>query len=132
MKYLDTINPKAGSTLVTLLTFIVVATTVTTAASMVIMNNTLNASKFEQGQAALYVAESGAENALLRLLRNPTYTGEVLQIGDGTATITVTTSGSNKTIVSIGEINNFRRKIQINAGYSSGILAITPPWQEVQ
>ena len=124
-------NSKQGSTLVTLLVFMVVATTITTSAAMVVMNNSLNASKFERGQDALYIAQSGAENALLRLLRDPSYTGETMTVGDGTATITVTGT-TTITITSIGTIGSNRRKIAINAGVNNGVLQITPPWQEVQ
>ncbi|HCR92651.1 MAG TPA: hypothetical protein DIU47_01725 [Candidatus Pacebacteria bacterium] len=58
------------------------------------------------------IAEAGTENALLRLLRNPAYTGETLTVGDGTATITVTGSGT-QTITSTGRLNNYLRKIQV-------------------
>ena len=135
MKKKDTIKYKRGDTMITLLVFIVVAVTITTSATMIIVNNSLNASKLEQGEMALHIAESGAENALLRLIRDPSYTGaaDTLQFTDGTATTVVTSGATTKTVVSTGKVGNFTRKIQVNVGYnnSNGIIAITPPWQEI-
>jgi len=123
---------KPGQTLVFLLVFMAMAITVTTAAVMVIIGNSQAASKLELSLTAYDVAESGAEEALLRLLRNPTYASagsETLTIGEGLATITVT--GTNpKTILSRGVYNNFFRQVQVTAGYSGGILSVTS-WQEV-
>ncbi|MEO6508636.1 MAG: hypothetical protein ABIO02_01665 [Patescibacteria group bacterium] len=123
-------NSKRGETLITLLVFMVVAITVTTSAAMIIMNDSLNATKFQVGQDASYVAESGVEEAILRLLRDPSYTGGTLTVGSGTATIAVTGT-TIKTITSVGKVNNHSRKIQVTAGYTGGVVAVTPPWQEV-
>ena len=123
---------KSGQTLVFLLVFMAMAITVTTAAVLVIISNSQAASKLEQSLSAYAVAESGAEEALLSLLRKTTYasTGsEALTVGEGVATITV--AGTNpKTILSQGVYNNFFRQVQVTAGYSGGILSVTS-WQEV-
>jgi len=58
---------RRGQTLVLLLVFMAMAITITTAAVMVTVVNSQMGSKWEQGEAALAVAESGAENALIRL-----------------------------------------------------------------
>jgi hypothetical protein len=130
MKNLFKIESKRGETLITLLVFMVVAITVTTTATLVILANSLNASNLEVGLIAENIAESGIENALLRLLRDPSYTGETLTVGQGTATVVVT--GTNPVVItSTGKLNNVVRKIQVTAGNNSGILAVTPPWQEV-
>lgn len=131
MKKINFKQLKAGETLVTLLVFMVVAITVTTSAAMIVLNNSLNASKFEVGQEASYTAESGIEDALLRLLRDPSFSGETLTVGNGTATVSVTGTPTTRVITSVGKNNSFSRKIQLNAGYNNGRLVITPPWQEV-
>lgn len=117
-----------GQALVTLLFFMVIGITITSAAVVVIVTNALSATRFEQGTDAYDIAESGAENALLRLLRNPFYTGETLPIGNGTATITV----ANNTIISSGSaaFNNEVRTIQVNTVYNNGILTVTS-WKEI-
>ena len=95
---------------------------------MVTIANSLTTSKYYQGQDALNVAEAGADNALMRLVRDPTYTGESLTVGLGTATITV--SGiSPKTITSVGQSGNFRRTIVVTATQTNNVLAVTS-WVE--
>lgn len=115
---------KTGQALVTLLVFIAVATTITAAATTVTLINSQTTGKFAQGESALTIAQAGADNAILRLLRNPSYLGEVLTVGSGTATITV--SGSSvKTITSVGQDGNFIRKIQVVGTYVNNTFAIS-------
>ncbi|MBI2611956.1 hypothetical protein HYW54_04415 [Candidatus Gottesmanbacteria bacterium] len=122
-------NKTNGQILVTLLFFVVIAIIITSGAVVVILTNSLSASKFAQGNVAYYIAESGIENALLRLLRNPSYNGETLAIEDATALITV--SGDNpKTITSVGSIGNFSRTIEVIADYTDNILTVTS-WKEI-
>ncbi len=75
-------------------------------------------------------AEGGAENAILRLLRNPEYTGESLNIGLGTDTINVTGT-TDKVIVSEGNYNSFTRKVRVNGTFVSNQLNITD-WLEIE
>lgn len=121
---------KKGQTLITLLVFIVVAFSITTAATMMLLNSSQNATRLEVGTSALQVAESGMDNALIRLLRDPSYTGETLTVGEGTAVITVTGSGPY-TLTSVGTVGRNVRKLQVTANYSGVQLVITPPWQEI-
>jgi hypothetical protein len=120
---------KPGQTLVVLMIFMTMAITVTSMAVVLIINNTQAASRIEQGLIAYNIAESGMENALMRLLRNPSYTGETLTINSGTATITVTGSDP-MTVLSIGRWNNFTRRIQTTASYVDGIMSVSS-WGEV-
>jgi hypothetical protein len=113
-----------------LLVFIVVAFSITTAATMMLLNSSQNATRLEVGTSALQVAESGMDNALIRLLRDPSYTGETLTVGEGTAVITVTGSGPY-TLTSVGTVGRNVRKLQVTANYSGVQLVITPPWQEI-
>ncbi len=135
-KHLDTVQLQRGQALVTLLIFMIVGITVTTAAVVILLTNSIGASKVEQGTISYYVAESGAENGLLRLLRNPTYCGETLPIDSGTATIEVSDGGggfsgtSPITITSTGNMGNFSRKVRVIATYISNILTISS-WKEV-
>jgi len=127
---------QAGQTLVTLLVFTIVAITITSAAVVIILTNSIGTSKFEQGTNAYYVAESGAENGLLRLLRDPTYCGETLPVDSGTATIGVIDGGggcngtSPITITSTGNMGNFSRKVRVIATFVNNILTVTS-WKEV-
>ncbi len=118
-----------GQTLVLLLIFIVVALTVMATTVSVIITNTQNASITEQSNNAVYIAESGIENATLRLLRDPSYTGETLSIDNGSAQVTV--YGSDPYIVtSIGKSGLYIHTLQATIGYTDNILTILS-WEEV-
>lgn len=118
-----------GQALVTLLFFMIIAITVTSGAVVIILSNSLSASKFDQGNSAYYIAESGIENALIRLLRNPNYSGETLPIDTGNAIIQI--SGSNPiTITSVGTLNNLSRTIQATVDYTNNILTVQS-WKEI-
>ena len=117
---------KTGQALVTLLVFIAVATTITAAATTVTLINSQTTGKFAQGESALVIAQTGADNAILRILRDPngTYSGEVLTVGSGTATITVGGS-SVKTIISEGQDGNFIRKIQVVGTFVNNTFTVS-------
>lgn len=120
---------QSGQALLSLLFFIVIAITVTSGAVIVIIANNINTTKFAQSTRAYYVAESGIENGILRLLRDPTYSGETLPVSDGTATITVSGTGPY-TITAKGQVGNFIRTIQVVVSYDSSGLTITS-WTEI-
>ena len=120
-----------GQALIILLFFILVSIMVTSSAVILAFVNSQASSKVEVGGSAYNVAQSGAENAVLRLLRDPTYSSEpALVIGGGTAAISVSTAGSTKTIVSTGTVGNFIRKIQVVADYTNNKLTISS-WKEI-
>ena len=123
------ITNSSGQVLVTLLVFMVISIIITSAAVVILLVNSESGTKTVLGDEAYYTAESGAENALLRLLRDPYYNGETLQIGNGTATIAI--SGANpKTIQSIGKVGNFTRTIQVTTSYTDNVLTVTS-WKEL-
>jgi len=122
-------NFQKGQALITLLFFVIIALTITSAAIIIIITNSISVSKFQEGTQAYYAAESGAENALLRLLRDPNYSGETLTIGS--ETIVVTVSGSNpKTVVSVGQDGNFQRTVQAQMNYNNGYYTVSN-WKEL-
>ena len=103
--------------------------TITTGAIIIIIINSISASRFQEGTLAYYAAESGVENALLRLLRDPNYIGETLTVGAGTAVITV--SGSNpKTVVVVGFNGNFKRTVSAQMDYNNGYYTFSN-WKEI-
>lgn len=118
-----------GQALVVLLVFMIMSITVTSAAVVIMISNSQAASTLEQGNDALSIAESGVENALLRLLRSPTYTGETLTVGEGSATVGIV--GVNpKIVTSQGETNGFVRTVQVVVTMISDVWHITS-WKEI-
>ena len=125
-----TLRLRSGQTLVVLLVFVAMAMAVVSAAVAVVISNTQSGSRYELGQMALGLAESGAEEALLLLLRDPSFAGETLTTVDGTATISVTGSDP-KTINSVATVEGATRKIQVVADYTAGVLEVQT-WREIE
>jgi Tfp pilus assembly protein PilX len=119
----------SGQALVVLLVFMVVAIIMTTMAVALVIINATAASEVEQGDMALKLAESGAENALLRLVRDPTYTGtEITPLAGGTMTATVS-AGNPIIIKSTGAYGQFIRMASVSARFIDTVLTIQN-WQE--
>jgi len=120
---------QSGQALVVLLFYMIIAITLTTTAVAVIVSNSMSVTQEEEGNRALEVAEAGAENSLLRLMRNTSYTGETIILGDGSATSTV--SGTmTKTIVSTGTIGGNSRVVSVSVSIINGVITVTS-WQEL-
>lgn len=117
-----------GQTLIALLFFILVGIIVTAAAAIILGINAVATAKLTQGEIARELAETGAENALITLLRNKNYTGETLTVGDDTIVVTVTGT-TTKVINSVGTSGDFIRKVQVTASYD-GVL-IPTSWKEI-
>src|SRR5690348_10136814 len=85
---LSALRSNAGQALVTLLFFMVMGVTITSAAVVILLANISASSKVEQGTTAYYIAESGAEEGMLQVLRNPLYAGsETISVDGGMATM---------------------------------------------
>ena len=83
-------NNNQGHVLVILLFFMVLAVTVITASVALLIISSSSTTLYVSGNKAKTIAEAGIENAVIRLLRDPSYAGENdLAIGDGTVDITV-------------------------------------------
>ncbi|MBI2036445.1 hypothetical protein HYT17_02355 [Candidatus Microgenomates bacterium] len=64
------------------------------------------------------------ENALMRLLRNPNYTGETVILGSSTCTITVVGS-SPKTVESRCSDGKYSRKIGAQVTFTGGVMTVS-------
>lgn len=117
-----------GQTLVMLLVFIAVATAITTAAVTLLISSGRGITSVKEGGDVYKAAESAAENAYLRLLRNPTYTGETITI-DGATTTSTVIGDDTKTITAVATRGDYRRSVVVTAAYSGGIFSIQS-WQE--
>lgn len=122
-------NHTSGYIAVVLLVFVVVSVIMATAAVNVSIANLSAVSDYEQGTQAMAVAQSGAENGLLRLIRDPSYTGETLTVDQGTAEISVT--GTNpQTMVVVGNLGTKKRTLRLSIDRTDGVVNVTS-WQEV-
>ena len=126
---------KPAQALVVLLVFVSVATIITAAAVTIAIISARSTGSLAQGDEALMVAEAGAENAILRIIRDPsnTYAAEPpLTVGNGTATIIVSGT-TNKTITSTGTVGTFTRNVQVTGTFSPGTdnKFTLNSWQEI-
>jgi hypothetical protein len=120
---------KNGYTAVLLLVFVTVATVICAAAVNMAAANFESVTTFQLSQETYAAAESGMENALLRFLRDPSFTGETFTIG--TITVTSTVTGTDPYTIRSEAVNgNFQRSIRVTVTRSDGILSITS-WAEV-
>ena len=117
---------EAGYAVLTLLVFMTISIAIVTAIVIMVLNNVTALSAVEQGTVSYYSAETGAENALLRLLRDPSYSGETLPIDGGSVVIAV----GNGVVTSTATIDNSVRKIQLNYVYNNNVLTVTS-WKEI-
>ncbi len=130
MSIKNKIKQKTGQVTIMLVIIVMVLVTVTTAAVAIAISTNRDTTTLTQGERALMIAESGAEEAILRLLRDPSYTGSAtLSIGEGDATITVSGT-SPKTITSRGEIDQFIRTVEVQATSAGGRLTVSS-WREL-
>jgi hypothetical protein len=121
---------ESGQALVVLLFYMIIAITLSTTAVAVVLSNSLSVTRNEEGAHALEIAEAGAENALIRLMRTTGYTGETLTVGGGSATVTVGGDATMKIATSAGIVGDFTRTIQVTASMINGVLLITS-WIEL-
>ncbi len=123
------INNSGGQALISLIFFSLAAMAIATAAIIATLSSTIASSKLQSGTLTFSEAESGAENAYLRLLRNPNYKGETMTING--ATVVATVSGStNITINSQASSGTFIRTVQVILQYTNGKYVIQS-WKEV-
>lgn len=116
--------------MITVLYVMIIGVLVTTGAIYALLNVTSSSSGDELGILARTAAESGAENAVLRLIRDPAYIGETMTLDGGrTATISVT-GGSSPVITSVGTVADVSRRIQVAIQYTNGAVTVTS-WKEI-
>lgn len=113
-----------GQTLVTLLVFTVVAIAVASTAVAVMINITRSASIIERRTIVSQAAESGIENAIIRLLRDPDYAGETLLIGD--TSVEVTIAGSDPIMITAkASQGNYIQTVQASTAYVDNSLTVS-------
>lgn len=118
-----------GSILAVLLIFVAMGLLATSVAIVVLADQLQAGTRENSSTSALLVAESGAENAILRLLRNPAYTGETLPVNLSQAVVSVT--GTDPIVIeSTGTAVNISRTVRVELRRINGSLLVES-WKEV-
>ena len=126
-------NKQQALALITVLIFGALAMIVIIFGITLMVIQTDSSRQFFTAQKSLSLAESAMENALLRLLRNPNYSGEILTFPEGTARIVVSDDGTNKLVTvtaSTGQILDSVRIIQVVLIEEDGRLVVQS-WREL-
>jgi hypothetical protein len=123
---------ESGQSFVSLLLIAVIGITIATGATMLVIINSQSGLRLQQGTVAYAIAQSGAENALLRLLRDPTYSGETnMPVGDGTVDVEVSNSAGTYIATASSRLGNYVRKVQIMAHYNSDYVLVIDSRKEI-
>ena len=111
----EVLTEKGQAALVTIVVILAAAAFIVAAVGILTFNEIKKINNVVKSTESFYVAEAGAEDALLRVKNamnyNSTYT---LSVGNGSATIDITGPLDNLTITSKGSVDGRFRKIAIN------------------
>ena len=81
---------------------------------IIISANISSVYALQANQKALAVANAGAEDALIQLIRNKNFSGNYsFYVGEDLASVTVTNSGSSATIDSVATVLNYKRRVKV-------------------
>lgn len=95
---------------------------ITTLSQQVIANNNVRSSQ------SYYVAEAGIEDALLRLLKDPSFLGSYeLTVGDKKSQVEINPIGTSRRVLSTGNVSRRIRKLEVI--YSISNVA---SWREIK
>lgn len=119
-----------GQALISILLIIAIAT-LAIASAIVSTSLSKTAGTEKESDKIFYSAESGAENALIKLLRDPvSYTDETLNLGGITVNVRVERlSPTQLEIRSDASRNNVKRTVEVFAEFEDNILTVTK-WGE--
>lgn len=122
-------HSRSGQALTTLIIVMFIGLSVMAATIAVVDTNSLLVSQMYESETALITAESGLEDAIIKLLRNPAYAGGTLTLPDGIATITLA-PGPPIVVTARGVVGSHIRTIQARIVFQNGIMTVTS-WKEI-
>jgi len=119
-----------GQAMIMVLFITIIGISIITGAMYAVYNAIGLSSQSELGLLARSAAETGIENALIRFIRDPSYTGETMQL-DSNRIVTITVVGTTKTtITAVGTIGFTSQRVQAVVYYNNGVFTIES-WNDV-
>jgi len=110
-----------GQALLPLLFLSTIALTLGVMIVSLVISNLKENLTFKEGIKGYFLTEAALENGLLQLLRNPHYTGEVLQLEGASCIITV----NGNLILSRCDTSKVIRKIQARVEFVNGRMEVS-------
>lgn len=122
---------QSGQAMITILVciaFLAIIVFFTVASTIV---NTRAASKAAIAEETFHLAEGSIENATLKLVRDPSYTGESYTQGNALITITITGAPTSSRAIYVKTVNgNNTRNFQADGAFANNKFMISS-WKEV-
>lgn len=115
-----------GQALISLMFFVIIALFLISAAVVMLVVSAQATGKLTGEELASRVAEAGAEQGILKLLRDPIYTGESITLPDGTAEVSV--AGGTITINAVS--GSFAKKLVVTTSLANNVLSVVS-WKEI-
>lgn len=125
----DKFKYQKGQALTTLIFFVLIASLYITAAVVVSLVNSVAVTTTEQGINDSRLAEGALEDSLVRLLRDPNYTGGTFTLNGGNVTVTVTGT-TTKTVTASVRNGNYYRRFEAIVTFNQTQMTITS-WKEL-
>jgi len=121
---------KSGQILTSVIVFMAFGLSVIALSSVLTIINIQSTAKNSESTKTLSYAEAGAEEAILRLVRDPGYSGGTLLIDDVSVLVVVTGDAVNKTISSTAAYNGFTKKIEAAVSLADSKVSLLS-WKQV-
>lgn len=118
-----------GNILVVVLVLMVVGMTIVTMSFALLITTTQSLGGVMESDRMRGAVEGGVENAILNILRNPSYAGGTLVV-DGLTVTTTVTSGTQTTILATATNGTYRQRYRVVLERVSGVLTIVS-WQQI-
>lgn len=85
----------------------------------------------QKGQESYSFANGCVEEALRQLQLNVNWTGETLNLSEGSCIIGVVQNANDRTITVSSRVNNFNKKLQVLVTINNEIITLNS-WQEIE
>jgi len=120
-----------GQALVSVL-MIITITILAASTAVVAASLSLTAGRGSQSNKVYYAAETGVEEALIKLLRDPSYGSGNLTLNGAAVQISVQTpilNPNQRIITSEATLDNIRRRVEVSASFTNNVLTVNS-WKE--
>lgn len=118
-----------GFSLIAVLVVCMFSIFVITTAVALILSASQSVTDKVASESAVSLAESAAEDAILKLLRNPQYTGGMFALAGGQAVVSITNQPDSPVVAVIATNAGIRRELTIHLQRIDGSLEIQS-WKE--
>lgn len=122
---------RSGQILTSVIVFMAFGLSIIALSSVLTIVNIQNTAKNSMSAQALSYAEMGAEDALLRLIRDPDYPGGTLFIDSATIAVNVSRDTTNKTVTSTATYRGFTRKVVVQVSLANNKLTLISWKQQI-